>query len=56
MGANSWDLIYKCIQLSDTDLGSSKNWPKTMTSAAGMGILDVSDPNNKFKDWNLAFI
>ena len=55
MGANSWDLIYKCIQLSDTDLGSSKNWAKTMPTA-GMGILDVSDPNNKFKDWNLAFI
>ena len=56
MGATSWDLIYKCIQLSDTDLGSSKNWPKTMPSAAGMGILDLVDPNNKFKDWNLVFI
>ena len=21
-----------------------------------MGILDNSDPNNKFKDWNVAFI
>ena len=56
MGSSSWEVIENCIKLSDTELGSSKNWEKTMTSAAGLGILDASDPNNKFKDWNLAFL
>ena len=55
MGVTSWDLIYNCIQRSNTYQGSSKDWSKMMTTA-GMGILDSSDPNNKFKDWNVAFI
>ena len=25
-------------------------------STEGTGILDHADPNNKFKDWNVAFI
>ena len=55
MGVTSYDLIYNCIQRSHTYQGSSKDWSKMMTTA-GMGILDSSDPNNKFKDWNVAFI
>ena len=40
MGSSSWEVIENCIKLSDTELGSSKNWGKTGPSMKGKGILD----------------
>ena len=56
MGLTSWDFIYNCIEATSTELGSSKEWPKTFPLDSGLGMLDATDPNNKFKDWNVAVI
>jgi len=54
VGLTSWDFIYNCIQATSTELGSSKDWPKTTPFDSGLGMLDATDSNNKFKDWNVA--
>lgn len=45
--------IESCYQRSKTDLGSSKNRPATITTAAGLGS---GDDKNFFKDWTKVFL
>ena len=63
-GARSWIVFMKgggvcsteqeCAGRSRSDLGSSKNWPKTETFDGFLS--DNNDTNTGFYNWNLAYL